>query len=71
MFADGQPPKEVATEGAEETVLEAWLCVKVEVVGVVLDEELYEMRLSECPSYFARVRSGDVNNSYLEPELML
>jgi hypothetical protein len=54
MFADGQPPKEVATEGAEETVLEAWLCVKVEVVGVVLDEELYEneaVRMSEllCP----------------------
>jgi hypothetical protein len=42
MFAEGQPPKEVAADGAEEVVLEVWLCV--EIVAVALDKELSQRR---------------------------
>jgi len=54
MFAEGQPAKKVAADVAEEVVLEVWLCV--EVVGVALDEELYQRRrIRICPHYLARV----------------
>jgi hypothetical protein len=68
MFAEGHPAKEVAADGAEEVVLEVWLCV--EVVEVALDEELYQRRrISEYVR--TRPRSKRLNNAYLGPEFPL